>query len=149
MTETFVTKFLQVAREVTAADRGMAVDMNLKIQAVINLDEATLKAPRFSNLAEVTLRQALDENAPILTNNIVTTPEEAPRTNTTFSDLRVVVAIPVPEMGAVYLDQPIRHGMIPREVMERLSAMVQQVIAEGQTDLSKDELIALYKRSQV
>lgn len=148
MTESFVTKFLQVAREITSAERGMAVDTDMKIQSLINLDEATLKAPRFSTLAEVTLRQAIDENAPILTNNIVTTPEEAPRTNTTFSDLRVVVAIPIPDMGAVYLDQHIRQGVIHREVIDRLSTMVRQVIAEGQTNLSKDELVALYKRSE-
>lgn len=148
MNDSFVTKFLQVAREVTSAERGMAVDTDLKVQDTINLDEATLKTPRFSNLAEVTLRQAIDQNEAILTNNIVTTPEEAPRTNTSFSDLRVVVAIPIPEMGAVYLDQHIRQGVIHREVIDRLSTMVRQVIAEGQTNLSKDELVALYKRSQ-
>ena len=146
MSDSFVTKFLHVAREVTAADRGMAVDMNLQVQAAINLDESTLRAPRFTTLAEVTLRQALDQNEAILTNNIVTTPEEAPRTNTTFSDLRVVMVIPVPDMGAVYLDQPIKKGVIPREVMNKLSTMVRQVIAEGQTELSKDELVALYNR---
>ncbi|MCU0513107.1 MAG: hypothetical protein MUE40_11110 [Anaerolineae bacterium] len=144
MTVSFLKTFMHAARDITGADRALAVDLEMQVQATHNLDEHTLKTPRFSNVALLNLRRALDQQVAILANNVVTTPAEAPITNTSFSDLRVVVAIPVPTLGAVYLDQHIRQGVIPRETIDRLFALAQAVIAAGDTGLSAAELVTRY-----
>jgi hypothetical protein len=122
----------------------MAVDRNLKVLERINLDDDTLKTPRFSVLANATLRRAMDNDDAILTNNVVTNPSEAPLTNTTFSDLRVIVVIPVGELGGIYLDQHIRQGVIAREVIDDLHSLSKQALAQG-TLPTAEELLQMYQ----
>jgi hypothetical protein len=144
MSADFLVNFLQVAKTITGVERGMAVDQNLNVLHRINLDEETLKTPRFSVLANSTLRRAMESNDAILTNNVVTNPSEAPLTNTSFSDLRVIVAIPLGKAGAVYLDQHIRQGVISREMIEDLHNLGKQALDQGAAS-STEELLQMYQ----
>lgn len=146
MTTAFLKTFMSVCYEVTAAERGMAVDTELALLDTINIEADLLQSTRFSTLANSALKQALERDEAVITNNIITDPSEAPVTNTNFSDLRVVVAIPIKAMGAIYLDQHIRRGVIAREVIQNLYLLGQQVVAKGQTELSPDDLMAQYQQ---
>jgi hypothetical protein len=148
MSNEFLAAFMHAAREITSAERGLAVDRDFKLQDRLNLPDETLQAPRFANLANITLRQAMDQNEPIVTNNIITSPSEAPVTNTNFSDLRVVIVIPVEGIGAVYLDQHIRQGVIPRDIVEALYRLAQTAVAGGYTHLTSDELVEMYRQQR-
>lgn len=144
MSATFLVNFMRLALQKTGAERAMAADGNLSIVATMNLEQADLLSPQFTGIEVI--RQALDEGEPIITNNAVMDPERAPVTNTSFSNLRVVVVIPVEEYGAVYLDQHIRMGVIPKEVVNRLWMVAGQAANNRQTDISLDELEALYRQ---
>lgn len=146
MTTAFLKAFMHLAHQVTSAERGMVVDTALNILDTVNVEPDVTQSARFSTLANTILRQAIDRDEAIITNNIITNPAEAPVTNTNFSDLRVVVAIPVPQLGAVYLDQHIRHGVIAREVIQNLHNLARQLVANGQTELGHDDLMAQYEQ---
>lgn len=146
MTTAFLKAFMHLAYQVTIAERGMVVDTQLALLDTINVEPDLMQSTRFSTLANNTLQQALDRDEAIITNNIITNPAEAPVTNTNFADLRVVVAIPVPAMGAVYLDQHIRRGVIAREVIQNLHTLAKALVAKGQLDLSHDDLLAQYEQ---
>lgn len=148
MSNEFLAAFMRAAREITSAERGLAVDHDFTVQDRLNLTDDVLQTPRFANLANLTLRQAMEENAPIVTNNIITNASDAPVTNTNFSDLRVVVVIPVSDMGAVYLDQHIRQGVIPRDIVDALYALAQAAVVGGYTHLSADELVQMYRQQR-
>ena len=64
-----------------------------------------------------------------------------------IADLRAVVAIPLASMGALYLDQPIRQGIISRESIDRVQEFALRLIVEERTDLEESELKALYSAS--
>ncbi len=146
MTTAFLKTFMTVCYQVTAAERGMAVDTQLAVLETINVEPDMLESTRFSTLANNTLQQAIERDEAIITNNIITNPAEAPVTNTNFSDLRVVVAIPVKAIGAVYLDQHIRRGVIAREIIQNLHLLAQQLVATGQLELSADDILAQYQQ---
>ncbi len=137
---------MRLALQKTGADRAMATDGNLSIVATINLEQADLLSSQFAGIEAI--RQALDEGEPIITNNAVMDPTRAPVTNTNFSNLRVVVVIPVEEYGAVYLDQHIRKGVIPKEVVNRLWMVAGWVVNKQQMDIGPDELEAVYEQTE-
>jgi hypothetical protein len=58
----------------------------------------------------------------------------------------VVVALPLEGHGAVYLDQPLRNGMVPRENVEKLMALAQHVIQQQTIDLDASQLVAIYEQ---
>ncbi|NWG16321.1 MAG: hypothetical protein HXY41_06765 [Chloroflexi bacterium] len=146
MNATFLSNFMRLALQKTGADRAMATDGNLSIVATINLEQADLLSSQFAGIEAI--RQALDEGEPIITNNAVMDPTRAPVTNTNFSNLRVVVVIPVEEYGAVYLDQHIRKGVIPKEVVNRLWMVAGWVVNKQQMDIGPDELEAVYEQTE-
>jgi hypothetical protein len=146
MSDTFLSKFLSVAKQITRAERGMAVDADLEIVALLDLDTDAVNDPSFSQFAEIWLRRALETDETIITNNIITDATKAPNTNTNFSNLRVVVVIPVRDHGAVYLDQHIRHGIIPRDTIERLTQMINSVQQDKNEHLSEGEMIEIYEK---
>src|SRR6185369_14262543 len=111
MSDHLLSKLMRVAKQITRAERAMAVDSELNVLDTLNLEQAVLNAPHFHEVAMVSLRRAIDRNESIITNNIITDPAQAPVTNTNFTDLRVVVVLPVMDHGAVYLDQHIRYGI--------------------------------------
>ncbi len=146
MNEAFLSKLLRVARQVTMAERGMAVNTELAVLERVNIDQTTLQDRAFMNFANLWLQRAIDEEQTIITNNIITDVSQAPTTNTNFSNLRVAVVIPVRGVGAVYLDQHIRHGVIPRDIIDRLTQMVNQVQDSGNEEISEEQMLEQYER---
>jgi len=57
----------------------------------------------------------------------------------------MVVAIPVPEHGAVYLDQRIRQGVFPRDLVERLNEFGRYLISNEKTAIDLAEFDALFE----
>lgn len=147
MNTLFLERLLRLALQVTRAERGMAVEATGAVCAMVGLDEATINTPKFKRIAEKCLTDSLTRDEVILTNNVITDPSEAPVTNTSFSDLRAVVAIPLGSIGALYLDQPIRQGIISRESIDRVQEFALRLIVEERTDLEESELKALYSAS--
>ena len=133
MSTELLSDFMHLVLDITGAERGMAVDADMQVCAVANIDESALQSAQFNDLAVQTLSDAMARNEAIITNNIITDPAEAPTTNTSFSNLRVVVAIPLPQTGAIYVDQHIRNGVIARDAIEKLKQLAQQVTTHEQT----------------
>jgi hypothetical protein len=143
MSVQLLTDFMKLVLDITGAERGLAVDTEMTICAMANLDEDTAQSPKFSDLALQALSDAMTDNEAVITNNIITDPSQAPTTNTNFSHLRFVVAIPLPQVGAVYVDQPIRNGVISRDPIEKLRQLGEQVAAQASNTPNTD-LRALY-----
>lgn len=135
---------MRLALQKTGAERALAAADDLSIVATQNLEQADLMSSQFTGIEVI--RRALDNGEPIITNNAVMDPNLAPVTNTNFSNLRVVVVIPVEEYGAIYLDQHIRRGVIPRDVVLRLWTLAIQLVDSGQMDISEADLDALYQQ---
>ncbi len=143
MSESMVTTFMRAALQITGMERGLAVNMDLEILDAVNLQQEDIESERFTGADAI--HKALDTGRYIISNNLRMEPSQAPTTNTNFSDLRLVVAFPVAGYGGVYLDQPIRNGMVPREVIERLMALVEHLL-ESQADIGEADLLALYQQ---
>jgi hypothetical protein len=141
MSELFLENFMYAAKDITSAETSIAVDVNLQLVVV---DPAQDTAD-IEELAAQCLRDALESGQAIITNNIVTDPADAPTTNTNFSDLKVVVALPVANYGAIYLDRSIRSGIIPKQTIDRLMRLANHVTQSGQEDKNRGELVALYE----
>src|SRR5262245_12666114 len=129
MSDNFLIRFLHVAYQVTQADRGIAVDAHEDIKELIQVSELDLEDASFSDFAKTQLKRGIAEGETIITNNIITDPTLAPKTNTALSNLRFVVVIPVKEFGAVYLDRLIRHGIITRDIIDKLKQVIRMVPA--------------------
>jgi hypothetical protein len=134
---------MRLALEKTGAERALVTDNELAIVDMVNLEQADIMSETFTGI-EI-MRQALETGEAIITNNAVSSVSNAPLTNTSFSNLRVVVVIPIAEVGAVYLDQPIRSGIIPKETIDRLVA-VGLFIADDENERSETELSQLYQQ---
>lgn len=146
MNESFLARLLRVAQKVTQAERGFAVNTTLDVLERFNVDETTLEDKVFRDFAHTWLERAVNDGKTIITNNIITDPTQAPNTNTNFANLRVVVCIPVRTHGALYLDQHIRNGIIPRDVIERFSDMVYNIQKNRQEDLSEEHMLAVFEK---
>lgn len=146
MSTSFLEIFLYAARSITQAERGMAVDKDMQVLGTVNLDRTVMESPTFSDFANTCLRQAMQEGSAVITNNTITNPSEAPTTNTNFADLRVVVALPVVDYGAIYLDQHIRDGIVDRATVEKLMRLADHVREQGGEDHTEDQLVELYKQ---
>ncbi len=149
MDKSFLSRYLQIALHVTGAERGVAVDRQMQIVHHANLDERTLQNPEFMALVNTWLARALEDQNTIITNNIITDPSQAPHTNTNFSDLRAVVCIPVNQHGAIYLDRHIRSGIIPREVIDRLTEMPSQLTTEDMENESPEALLERFYNPKI
>lgn len=144
----FLANFMQFALKVTGAQRALAVDSALNAISAAGVDDKVLGSNSFNEFAAQVLSDALSTNAAVITNNIITDPSQAPKTNTSFSDLRIVVAFPVAELGAVYLDRPVKMGVISREQIDRLITFSRQLVASGQTHLSIEDMMQRYGATQ-
>jgi hypothetical protein len=145
MNNAYLANFLQLAKQVTQAERGLVVDTHESIIAMDGLDEDALQTGNLQSLIKQTVRDALDENKAILSNNIIRDPSEAPDTNTAFRNLRLMVGIPVEQLGVIYLDKQVRNGVILRQDIEQLQRFGQFLIEQGLTDL---DAAAMYERYQ-
>lgn len=146
MTGSFLATYLRFTKNVTRAARAMAVDTQLNVVDAINLEQADLEDSKLGDLAADCLTRAIENGEAVITNNVITDPSQAPVTNTNFSDLRVVVAFPVAGHGAIYLDQHIRHGIIGKDVIDKLMRFAVKLDAEGHDDEDENELASLYKQ---
>ncbi|NWF70629.1 MAG: hypothetical protein HXY40_16205 [Chloroflexi bacterium] len=146
MSDHFLSALMRTAKDITQAERALAVDVDLNVLETLNLDTPTLNSAHFQEVATGALRRGLDNNEAIITNNIITDPAQAPVTNTNFTDLRVVVVIPVKGRGAVYLDQHIRHGIIPRQTIDKLMRLVRQVMSSAESEPGAEALHTMYQQ---
>lgn len=145
MSDVFLKNFMNAAKQITRAERCLVVDTALRSIAMDNVDRAMVEATAFGEFALNCLRRAIATNEVIITNNVITDPSEAPTTNTNFANLRVIVAVPLKGHGALYLDQHIRNGVIPRQTVERLMQLAQYVLEHKFYDRSASELVQLYQ----
>jgi hypothetical protein len=125
-------------------ERALAVNTGLDIVDSVNLQEDDIQSERFTGVEAI--QRAFNSEQYVITNNLKLDPAEVPTTNTNFSDLRVVVALPLAGHGAVYLDQPLRNGMVPRENVEKLMALAEQVIEQDNIELDASALVAIYEQ---
>ena len=142
----FLTSFLKLAVTLTEAGRGFVVDTGEAVVAKHQLDEAVMQSEDFRSLAYTTMQQAQQQGTAIITNNIITDPNDAPNTNTSFANLRMVVAFPVFDQGVVYLDKLIRHGIIESSDLDNLVAFARRIVDEGKTHFDYDELHQHYQQ---
>lgn len=140
----FPGKFLRVAKDIIHAERGMAVDADLTLVETINLTPDIMQAPRFNDVAQTSLQKAVANGEVVITNNLITDPSQAPLTNTSFADLRLVIVVPLKGHGAIYLDQPIKKGIVPRETVEKLLHLANQLIENGLEDSSEEQFAEWY-----
>lgn len=146
MQQDFLLTLLDAVIDITRAERAMAVDESLQVLHTVKLKETELQEARFQTIATQSMRSALENGLPLVTNNIIPDIKDAPDTNTNFSDLRVVVVIPVQGYGALYLDQHIRYGMIPYDMINRTMRMIEQVINVPHDHFTADDLVNLYQQ---
>lgn len=120
-----------VARDITQAERGVVVDAELNILKLDNADTAFLESNDYTKFAVSNLRQAISTNEAIIGNNVVQDLAAAPITNTNFANLRMALILPVTGHGAIYLDRPIRNGVIQKVTVDRLMALIKAVLSEN------------------
>jgi hypothetical protein len=142
----FLSKVMRVAKQITRAERGMVVDHQLNVVEVLNIPQDVLASKYFEDVAHLHITAALKHNEYIITTNLISDPSQAPVTNTSFNDLRVVVVMPVSDVGAIYLDQHIRYGVIPRPTIDRLMRMMHAAREQALEHADEDELTELYKQ---
>jgi hypothetical protein len=145
MPDAFLENLLYIARSATRAERGMAVDQALNLLDRINLDDAVLESPQFIDMASSCLRRAIEDDEAIITNNVVPDASQAPTTNTNFSDLRMIVVLPVTQRGAIYLDRPVRQGLIYKENVDALMLFARQALTAGLEEAPREQLLKLFR----
>jgi hypothetical protein len=143
MSESLVPTFMRVALQATHTQRALAVNMDLTILDSVNLQQEDMESERFTGVDAI--QKAFDTGQPVITNNIRLAPDQAPTTNISFPDLRIVIVIPIMGHGAIYLDQPIRNGMVPKETVQKLMALGEQIAERGDLELSEADMIGLYE----
>ncbi len=57
----------------------------------------------------------------------------------------MVVAFPVAGEGAIYLDQHIRRGIVPKETIEKLMQFAVYLVENDQTDTSAADMVEQYR----
>jgi uncharacterized coiled-coil protein SlyX len=142
--DSILSVVMRVAKEITRAERGMSVTSDLTIIDIENITTDIVTDEAFQTAALKSLSKAIETNQSVLTNNIITDLAQAPVTNTNFTDLRVIVAIPVQGQGAIYLDQHIRDGMFQRDIIDRLNRMVTAIIDRDDLSLDADQIRKIY-----
>lgn len=140
MSSSFVTNFLQMAYTVTDAERGMAFDVTLALQP----ETAGMPSSKVDDDIESIMREALEKGKPVLSNNMIRDPEDAPSTNVHLGGLRMILALPLQGHGVVYLDKPIKQGVFERDTVARLTTLANALVGEDATDLSSDDMRERY-----
>lgn len=135
MSHTFVKNFRQLAHAATDADASIAYDAALSlIEQHGEVD--TINLERAAAIAQ----EARASGEEVLTNNMITNPDEAPSTNVHLRGLRMVMALPLANLGVIYLEKSVRLGVFEKPIIERLKHLAAQVISADETDLSAEAL---------
>lgn len=140
----FLNNFLQFAHNVLDAERGIAFDTALTFIETVNTSEDDIAKDRFAGSLQTAVQNAINNNEVVITNNMITDPQDAPTTNLHLHQLRMIVAIPMQSHGAIYLDRRIRNGVFQSEVVESVCEFAEQLLSEDKTDLSPSELNELF-----
>lgn len=143
MNSTLLANLMQLAIQQTGADRAMICDAQLAILGSVNLDQADILS---ENLTDV-VQKAITSGQPVITNNAVRDAANAPHTKTSFDNLRGVVVIPVSGLGALYLDRPLKQGIISKTTVDRLMKVGQLATTTGQPEATAAHLGNLYKQA--
>lgn len=128
MTTNFLSSFMRVAVQTTGADRAMACDTTLSVIDSLNLDQQDVLSQEITDVVE----RALQSGEVVISNNVVKDSDQAPVTNVSFESLRGIVVLPIPGHGAIYLDRPVKKGIIPRETVEKLAKLAELADKNGQ-----------------
>lgn len=144
MSDTFLSNLMRAAHQITGATRCLAIDTDITILDTIGIDDDERKDPNFIAIVEASVKDAIAKGESVLSNNLITSPEQAPHTNTHLSGLRVILALPVQEYGAIYLDQSVRDGVFDRETIDQLTSLIAHLLNGGKLDLADGDIAALY-----
>ncbi|MBC6955508.1 MAG: hypothetical protein DWB44_04970 [Chloroflexi bacterium] len=129
----------------TRVDRAYAFDSEGMLVEHAVLDSRSTAAPDISDYMHSLVRRALSTGQLVLSNNTFIDPSEAPSTNTSIKNLRIFVVIPIRGIGALFLDQPIGSGVVPRPTIDRMVAMCQRLAdREDPESLTDTDIKALY-----
>lgn len=144
MTAQFLSTFMRLAQQKTGADRALACDAAFNVVDSVRVQAADLSMGDFDGFDA--LRQALDTGEALITNNLIRDPAQAPITNTSFGNLRIVVIIPILNVGAIYLDQPVRNGVIAQKTVERLMLLAEKTARKEEWEVSESVLSERYEQ---
>ena len=138
-----LASFMQIAIQQTGADRAMVCDTQLSIVGSVNLEQADILSERLTDVVQ----KAITSGQPVITNNAVRDAADAPHTKTNFDNLRGVVVIPVVGIGALYLDRPLKQGIIAKNTVNRLMKVAEQAAKSDQAETTADKLGELYQQT--
>lgn len=146
MVNAILTRLLRFAVAETRADRIYAFDSTGQLVDYAQLDSPSSEPPQITSLMAGLIADAIQKNELVLSNNTFIDPTQAPNTNTSIQNLRIYVVIPVKNFGVLFLDQPIRSGIVPRPIIDRLQSIGQRAgeisAPETLTDVQIRELAA-------
>lgn len=143
MSDKLLTNLMHFALRVTGAKRGMALDTATRVVAFEGLTEEDIAKPGFTGFDNV-IKAYTTNGKPYLTNNMVLDPAEAPTTNTMFTDLRLVVVFPLAHLGAIYIDQPIRDGVLEPDMLDQVQRFVVTWASQQQPEQSVDDMVTRF-----
>lgn len=138
-----LASFMQIAIQQTGADRAMVCDTHLAVVGSVNLEQADILSERLTEVVQ----KAITTGQPVITNNAVKDAANAPLTKTNFDNLRGIVVIPVVGVGALYLDRPLKQGIIAKNTVLRLMKVGEEAAKDGQTETTADKLGELYQQT--
>jgi hypothetical protein len=147
MSDSFLSNFMRAAQTITRAERCLALDADKIIQDRLNVSDELLATERFTDLLYRSVDEALESSDAVITNNLIQDPQDAPNTNVHLHDLRMILALPLAEHGAIYLDQQIRQGVFERDMVAKLANLGQKLVAENKTNLDSEAIVALYQEA--
>lgn len=145
MDEVYLEQFMNVAKDVTQAERGLVVDSDINIIKTNNIDPSTIDSEEFKAFAMPNLQQAISRGEAIIANNVIADLSEAPTTNTNFANLRIAVALPIVGHGAIYLDRRVRDGVITKQTIDKLMKLAQHIKDQEFKVQTQDDLYRLYQ----
>ena len=148
MSAEFLANFMRAARSITKAQRSLALDIDVNVQDRVDIEDSLLNTKEFKEMLNSIVTTALTDDTAVISNNLIKDPHDAPNTNVHLHDLRMVVAIPLGSLGAVYLDQHIRNGVFERNVIDQLAEFGRYVIENEQMDLSAEAYVNLFNEMQ-
>ena len=138
-----LASLMQIAIQQTRADRAMVCDTHLAVVGSLNLEQTDILSERLTDVVQ----KAITTGQPVITNNAVKDAANAPLTKTNFDNLRGVVVIPVVGVGALYLDRPLKQGIIAKNTVLRLMKVAEQAAKSDQTETTADKLGELYQQT--
>ncbi|MFZ4827317.1 MAG: hypothetical protein ACOYLB_08170 [Phototrophicaceae bacterium] len=103
--------------------RGVIINRQLQPLAIENFDREKFSDATF--IATLPLEKAIQSGKIEIGNDAILS-AQAPSTNTNMSDIRGVIIIPIEGQGALYLDQPIRVGIIPRFTVDKIAQLLHE-----------------------